>query len=76
MDFKVKSVFLHKSLTAPGMSVNAADSLVPQKYPRAKYTLIPEGIIIEDNGHTGLIPIANVAFLMLEKEEKNGLGSK
>ena len=69
---KAKSVQLSQAVTIPGTKILGEISIHPEKHPDANLTVSSDGVVVESQGITALIPLSNVKSIILQSAEENG----
>lgn len=62
---KIKSAFLHASITSPGLS--GVVTLTPEKTPHCQMTWESDLLFIETDKETVIVPAANVKCMVLQE---------
>lgn len=69
---KAKSVQLSQAVTIPGTKILGEISIQPEKHPDTNLTVSSDGVIVESQGITALIPLSNVKSIILQAGDENG----
>lgn len=69
---KAKSVQLSQAVTIPGTKILGEISIQPEKHPDTNLTVSADGVIVESQGITALIPLSNVKSIILHSGEESG----
>ncbi len=72
---QIRCAFLHSSVNIPG-EMPELTSITPEKAPKIKMTLVPQGLCLQGKTKTALVPLANVKLMEIASDDAESFGDK